>query len=520
MKQTFLRASLGLLLGAATITARPALAADVVELKQPNAAKVVVMLRFQNGSASDPKGKEGLAYLTSQLVTEGGTKELTASQLKDKLYPMAVRYGARTDKEVTTFTFEFHRDFLDQFYPVLKGLMLTPSFTPEDFARLKSNQLNYVEQVIRASSDEDYSKFALEDQLFRGTRYQHMTRGTAAGVQSLTLDDVKKFYAAAYGKNNLTIGLSGNYPESFVQKLKKDMDALPTATVKPDVPKAAAPKGVQVEIVSKPDALGSAVYAGFPIETTRAKDDFAALMVANSFLGEHRKSYGKLYDKIRTARSMNYGDYSYIEWYEAGGNNMLPVPGVPRHANYASIWIRPVQIAEGLRKQYPAELGDLKVGQAPFALRLALREMDGLVKNGMSKEDFELTRTFLRSYTKLYGLTSAKQLGFLLDSKFYGRKDWLQELDGQLAKLTLDDVNKAIKKYWQVQNMYVTIVTDDSEAQPLAEVLKTNTASPMSYAKVVREGLPKEILAEDEQVATYKLNVTNVKVVDTKDTFK
>lgn len=146
--------------------------------------------------------------------------------------------------------------------------------------------------------------------------------------------------------------------------------------------------------------------------------------------------------------------------------------------------------------------------------------MDGLVKNGMSKEDFELTRTFLRSYTKLYGLTAAKQLGFLLDSKFYGRKDWLQELDGQLAKLTLDDVNKAIKKYWQVQNMYVTIVTDDSEAQPLADVLKNNTASPMSYAKVVREGLPKEILTEDEQVATYKVNVTNVKVVDTKDTFK
>ncbi|OON68803.1 M16 family metallopeptidase [Hymenobacter sp. CRA2] len=520
MKQFFLRASLGLLLGAATIIAAPALAADVVELKQPNAAKVVVMLRFNNGSASDPKGKEGLAYLTSQLVTEGGTKELTAAQLKDLLYPMAARYGARTDKEVTTYTFEFHRDFIDKFYPVLKGLMLTPSFTQEDFARLKSNQLNYVEQVIRASSDEDYSKFALEDQLFRGTRYQHMTRGTAAGVRSITLDDVKQFYAKAYGKNNLTIGITGNYPESFVQKLKKDMDALPTASIKPEVPKLSPTKGVHVEIVSKPDALGSAVYAGFPIETTRGKDDFAALMVANSYLGEHRKSYGKLYDKIRTTRSMNYGDYSYIEWYEAGGNNMLPVPGVPRHANYASIWLRPVQIAEGLRKQYPTELGDLKVGHAPFALRLALREMDGLVKNGMTKENFELTRTFLRSYTKLYGLTPAKQLGFLLDSKFYGRKDWLSELDGQLAKLTLDDVNKAIKKYWQVQNMYVTVVTDDSEAQPLADVLKNNTPSPMSYAKVVREGLPKEVVAEDAQVASFKVNVTDVKVVDTKDTFK
>ena len=39
--------------------------------------------------------------------------------------------------------------------------------------------------------------------------------------------------------------------------------------------------------------------------------DVAALMVANSWLGEHRKSYSRLYQKIREARSMNYGDYSY-----------------------------------------------------------------------------------------------------------------------------------------------------------------------------------------------------------------
>jgi zinc protease len=63
-------------------------------------------------------------------------------------------------------------------------------------------------------------------------------------------------------------------------------------------------------------------------------------------------------------------------------------------------------------------------------------------------------------------------------------------------------------------------VTDDSEAKPLADVLKNNTPSPMSYAKVVREGLPKEVLTEDAQVANYKLNVKEVKIVDTKDTFK
>jgi len=252
---------------------------------------------------------------------------------------------------------------------------------------------------------------------------------------------------------------------------------------------------------------------------TRANDDFAALMVANSYLGEHRKSYGQLYDKIRSTRSMNYGDYSYIEWYENGGGNMLPVPGVPRHANYFAIWIRPVQIAEGLKKQYP-ELKDITIGHAQFALRLAIREIDNLVTNGMTPEAFEATRRFLRSYNKLYIQTPEKQLGFLMDSRFYGRTDHIKEMDALLAKLTVADVNRAIKKYWQVANMYVTIVTDDSEAQPLADALKNNTPSPMSYANVVKEGLPQAVKEEDAIIADYKLNVKNVKVVDSKDTFK
>src|SRR5438045_8606526 len=122
-------------------------------------------------------------------------------------------------------------------------------------------------------------------------------------------------------------------------------------------------------------------------------------MVAKSYLGEHRKSYGKLYDKIRTTRSMNYGDYSYIEWYENGGSNMLPRPGVPRSSNYFSIWIRPVQTATGLKKQYP-ELANIEIGHAHFAIRMALHEMDNLITKGMDKKDFEETRTFLRIYMK------------------------------------------------------------------------------------------------------------------------
>src|SRR5690606_21934232 len=391
------------------------------------------------------------------------------------------------------------------------GLILNPSFNEADFQRVKSNQQNFVDQVIKASSDEEYSKMALEDLLFRGTPYQHMVEGRSSSVKSITLDDVKNHYKKFFTKNNLMIGIAGNYSDNFLNILLNDLNNLPGTNPEiPEMPEIKMPDGINVEIISKNDAFGSAIFTGFPIDITRAKDDFAALMVANSYLGEHRKSYGQLYQKIREQRSMNYGDYSYIEWYQNGGGNMLPPSGVPRHSNYFALWIRPVQIAKQLRMQYE-ELNDIKLGHAHFALRMAIRELDKIVKNGLSQEDFEATRTFLRSYIKLYIKSPDEQLGYLMDSTYYGREDYIKELDKLLAGLTVDDVNNAIKNHLQTENMFITIVTDTSEAEALAKSLLENLTSPMSYSNLVKAGLPEDVLKEDEETSAFKLNIESVK---------
>lgn len=495
-------------------------AQDVIKLKMPNSNKIVVKLMFRNGSITDPSGKEGLTQMTVSLMTQGGAGVLSYADIQDRLYPWAADYGATLDKEVSVFTFQVPSDFAKEFYPILRDVMLKPAFNENDFQRVKTNQQTYVDQVIRASSDEEYSKKALEDLLFRGTNYQYMKEGKSKSVAAITLDDIKSHYRNYFTKNNLTIGIAGNYSDDFLELLQADMKNLSDAIPKIPVPgKANQPQGVEIEIIAKEGAFGSAIFTGAPLNITRTDDEFAALMIANSWMGEHRKSYSRLYQKIRETRSMNYGDYSYIEWYENGGLNQLPPSGVPRHSNYWSIWIRPVQIAKQLKQQYE-ELAGITIGHAHFALRMAIREFDLLIKNGMSEDQFEETRTFLLSYTKLYAQTPAAQLGWLMDSKFYGRGNYLQDLDRLLRKVTREDVNKAVRKYWQINNMFVTIVTDVSEAEPLAKSLKENLDSPMSYSNLVKSGLPEDVLAEDDEVAKYKLNVQSVNIVKSEDTFK
>ncbi len=79
-----------------------------------------------------------------------------------------------------------------------------------------------------------------------------------------------------------------------------------------------------------------------------------------------------------------------------------------------------------------------------------------------------------------------------------------------LADATLEEVNAAVREHFQVQNMKVVIITSPDEATSLAESIRTNAPSPMSYADALKAELPDEVLQEDEIIATYPLNVTSV----------
>ncbi|MBP7269220.1 MAG: M16 family metallopeptidase [Bacteroidota bacterium] len=492
---------------------------EVIEIPDLQSNKVVIRLVFRNGSICDPPGKEGITDVTTSLIAEGGTQKLSSTEITRTIYPWAVRMYSSTDKETSTFSFEVLTKHLDQFYPIIRDLLLSPGFREDDFSRVISNQRNYVDEVIRQSSDEEYGKKYLEYKLFGGCPYAHLTAGTSYSLAELSLEDIKTHYKNYFTSGKLLIGLAGNYPASLKEQILNDFKSFNAHTPFCEVGDARTPEGLQLSIISKEGAMGSAISAGFPLNLTRSDDEFAALMVANSWLGEHRKSYSRLYQKIREARSMNYGDYTYIEWYENGGSNMLPPPGTPRSLNYFSIWLRPVQTAASLRKQYE-ELKDIQFGHAPFALKMAIREIDALIKNGMSQEDFEETREFLKSYTKLYAQTPARRLGYLMDSRFYGREDWLTTLQKLLSGLTLEDVNSVIRKFLQTQNMFVVIVTDPEEAKAINKALGSGSVTPVAYSDQMKKSLSVSILKEDNEVEAYPLKVNTIEIVNSLDTFR
>jgi zinc protease len=55
-------------------------------------------------------------------------------------------------------------------------------------------------QDLRSNNEEELGKERLQTNIFRGTPYGHVALGTVAGLNAITLDDVKQFAKTMYTK--------------------------------------------------------------------------------------------------------------------------------------------------------------------------------------------------------------------------------------------------------------------------------------------------------------------------------
>jgi len=445
---------------------------------------VTFRIVFTTGSVADPADKPGLAYLTAAMLASSGTKDMTYRQITDALFPMAASVGYTVDKEMCAFYGSTHVDNLAAYYKLLRAMLLEPGWREDDFKRVKDDAVNGLRVGLR-SNDEELGKEVLYQNLYAGTPYEHFAGGTVSSLQALTLDDVRGFYKSQYTQSHLILGISGGYPAEFLEEMKKDFGALPAAKGFP--PRLQPPAAIEANraVIVDKDTRSVAYSLGFPIPVTRQNPDYAALLVASSYLGQHRMSGGVLYQEMREKRGLNYGDYAYIEYFPRGMYLFEPQPNQARHYQIFQLWIRPVEPPT-----------------AKFALRLALFELDRFVRQGLSQEAFDRTREYVTKYLNVLTRTQSANLGYAIDGMFYERPNFTSSLKADLAKLTRDDVNKAIRQYLRADKMVIVSIAHNGEG--LKQQLASEDPSPMKY----NSPKPETILEEDKTVEKWPLGLT------------
>ncbi|MGD9387172.1 MAG: insulinase family protein [Gammaproteobacteria bacterium] len=498
----------GLESGAPSVDALAAAAAEVapaefalVERRSASSPLVDVSFVFRAGAALDPPGKKGLAQLTALMVADGGSAVRPIDEIRDALYPMAAGFGAQVGKEMVTLGGTVHRDNLDAWYALVTEQLLTPGWREEDFTRLKTQLVNAIVSDLVANNDEELGKEALYQFIYGPAHaYGTLTLGLVEDVEALTLDDVRAFYTAHYSPRNLTVGLAGGYPEDFAARLGRDLSGLPEAAatvIEPGM--APSIEGHQALILQK-ETMAHAVSFGFPIELKRGDPDWVALWLATQWLGQHRSQNSHLYDRIREQRGMNYGDYAYIEYFPRGMYLTQPEPNLYRQQQIFQVWLRPLTGND----------------TAHFATRVAMYELDKLIREGLTVEEFEATRAFLDKWVAQLVSSQPALLGYAVDSDWYGISDFPAYVRGELGRLTVERVNRVLREHLSAEGIKFVFITPDGD--DLRRRLVEDQPSPMTY----NSPKPEELLAEDKVIEVLPLGFTadSVRVVPADSVFR
>jgi len=458
-------------------------------------------LLFNTGPAFEDANKNGVAALTAAMLSEGGSKRHSSTEISKLMFPMAAGFDNQVDKEMMSFYGRVHQEKAAEWLTLVIESLTQPGFREDDFKRLKQQQINAIKTDLKGNNDEELGKEVLYQKLYANHPYESYNLGDLSELENITLDDVKAFYQSQLTQNNLTIGVTGNLSDKLFDKLKNAINknlAIGTAA-KIKVAKAPSLKGHPVTIVEK-QTLATAVSFGFPIDITRADKDWAALWLVRSFLGEHRNSNSHLYGEIREKRGMNYGDYAYIEYFPRGMFRFHPNANLGRSSQIFQVWIRPLRTNN----------------DAHFATRVAMYELHHLIKHGLTEEQFKSTKNFLSKFAGLLVKSQDRILAYALDSKYYDIPEFTSYVKQELAELTLEQVNAVIEKYLQEDNIQFVFITKD------AEDMKNRLVSGQDSAMTYNSDKSEKLLAKDQFLQKYPLNIAekDVQIIPVEKVFE
>lgn len=475
--------------------------ARLVELADPSSPNVYLQAEIAAGSAWDPVGREGLAALVAQSLIDAGAGGRSSTEVRDALYPTGNDFDLVVDREHVSVRLRCHRDHAELCVDLFADAILEPAFDPGDFARLRDAAIYAVGDEL-LSSEESLGYEFFDAVLWEGHPYGHPVQGRGGSLPTLTPELARAFHARHYVRSQVVVGIAGSWPEGTVEALRTRFEALPAA-MPPELPlqQALPVEGRSLAIVDVGD--GSQVtgfHFGHPVALDRNHPDYPAMTLAMTALGAHRQSFGRLFRILRTARGLNYGTYAYVEPYVQRGWSSLPENGVTRRQNHFYTWIRPTSIENG-----------------PFALRLAIAEVERLDQSGLEPQEFEDVRAYLKGWVPMLAQDPGRRLAFALDAEASGVPNLLTSLPTALDSLTLEQANEAIARHLEPENLKIVAVTGDPEG--LRDRLLAPDPTPIAYRDVTPDAAQ---AARDGEVAAWPLALEpdDVWIVDGQGLFR
>jgi zinc protease len=446
------------------------------------------------GSTSDPAGKEGLVWFTANLMRRG-TESFSRDEIDSKLEEIGGKLDIRVDRKVIVISGQTLLENLDQYYEIFADILLHPAFPEDEVENLRMDQEQALNEIIR--DDSRLSKEVLISSLYGENPLAHPVPGYFSTIPNLTVEKAREFYDYHFLPAHMIFGLAGNYSEEFAQKFQDDMAELPGGALREEYRGIIPANSRRVVIVQKEGRDQAQLRMGKVVEYTRFDEVWFPLLVANTYLGQHRESFGRLFQTIRAERGMSYGAYSYHEHFQPGGSkNSLPL--IPFKPQYFSVWTYP------------------KKNNVEFAIKMALFELQDLIANGMTVDRLEKVKDFQINHFPFLVETTAQRLAMSIEEIYYGQPNFVENFETNIANVSRSDLIAALSRYWSSDDLTIVVVTDDAE-ELKAELLTAETALELPRG-ATGEGL--EAMNERVKNLDLKLKPEDIIIVNAEELFR
>ena len=333
----------------------------------------------------EPRGKDGVASITESLLPWGTTT------YDRKGYQAALDAIAANVDLGDTFGATAQAKNFDRAVQLLADGMLHPAFPAQAFDLVKNNNaktLAAVEHLPRTQAD-----IARTRALYPAGDPRRR-RATAATVNAVTLNDVKRWYTFAYRPDLTTISIVGDVtPQQAKAVVARYFGAWHASGEKPAFRYPHVKSGAKESVtVSSPSNTHSEVTLTQIINVHRGDADAIALALANTMLSDEGTG-SMLFRDLRTAKGYVYDVDSSVDIGRSSSTFSIDFASEPRNVNRAQA----AAIADIRRLQ--TELVPVTELQRAKALLLAQRVLpldsyDGIAgdildtaRNGLTPQD-------------------------------------------------------------------------------------------------------------------------------------
>jgi zinc protease len=350
-----------------------------------------------------------------------GAGDLPSEAFKQALEARAIRIGASADRDYLTVSMTTLKENADEAFRLLGLVLSRPRFDQEAVERMRVALLASLKQEDeQPSSVASKSWFAT----YFGTHpYAHSDSGTASGVQSVTIDDIKRFAADHMVRDRVKMSVAGDITDAELRRYVQQLfTSIPTKTV------AAVPRAVDARpstsTIPRNEPAPVAVF-GFA-GPMRLDADFIPTFVANYILGGGGFS-SRLMDEVRDKRGLTYGISTYIADYKSSALIMGSVQS--------------------------------DKSRIQTALDVTKSELARFARDGATAQELTDAKTYLTGSYALRFDTNDKIAGQLLGIQEENLGiDYINRRNAMVEAVTLDQVKAQAKRLLDSERLIVAVV--------------------------------------------------------------